>query len=59
MADKSLDEVMENIPKEDRYVWRYSAICDCIGAANCTGGLRMNGYTKNDWEIWVQKNPEN
>lgn len=54
----TIDAFMENMPKDWRYRWCESKRCYCLGGANCSGGLRARGFTKEDWQKWVDKNPK-
>jgi hypothetical protein len=41
-----------------RYRWCAGGICACMGAANCSGQLMASGVTFEEWNSWVQVNPD-
>lgn len=56
--NKSLNSHMNTLPLDWKYRWCESDVCACLGAANCSGGLIKNGFTKEQWQEWVNKNPQ-
>jgi len=44
---------------ESSYSWCENTLCACVGAANCSGALSENLYTKKDWILWKNKNELN
>jgi hypothetical protein len=53
----SIDSLLQDMHESWRYRWCGGGWCACMGAANCSGGLSSHGFTKEDWEAWVAKNP--
>lgn len=54
-----IDRIMKKMPASWRYSWCNQGLaCQCIGAANCSGGAAMAGFNKKDWEDWVSRHPE-
>jgi len=51
--------IMNKMPLEWCYKWCENRICCCLGCANVSGGLTKNGFTKQDWQKWVNENPKN
>lgn len=43
---------------ESSYRWCDSMLCACAGAANCSGQLSSYLYTKRDWILWKEQNPQ-
>jgi hypothetical protein len=54
---KSISELLKNAG-ETKYRWCESFACGCVGAANCSGRLSDNLYTKNEWILWKHDNKE-
>lgn len=53
---KTIDEYMAEMPEGWRARWCGGGICACMGAANCSGGLRAKGFTQADWQDWKKRN---
>jgi len=53
---KDINDFMMAMPESWRLNWCNGGICGCVGAANCSGGLTGNGFTKEDWEKWKIEN---
>lgn len=52
-------EAILAVPEYWRHRWCNSGgPCACMGAANCSGGLSGQGYTHEQWQEWVEKNPD-
>lgn len=49
---------MEKMPEEWRYRWCKARLCCCLGCANVAGKLIKLGFTEQDWEDWVKRNPK-
>lgn len=44
--------------REDaRYRWCESNLCACMGCANGPGGITAAGFTREDWQAWVDAHP--
>lgn len=54
----SFEEAILAVPESWRYRWCSSGPCACMGGANCSGGLRGLGFTFEQWQEWVAKNPD-
>jgi hypothetical protein len=54
----SIEIVMNRMQPDWKYRWCESNACGCMGCANRSGGLNVLGYSKEDWEEWVSKNPK-
>lgn len=56
----SFEEAILAIPESWRYRWCNAgpSPCACMGGANCSGGLRGKGFTQEQWQEWVSKNPD-
>lgn len=52
-----LHDIMLAMPSHWRYFWCGADICGCLGCANASGGVRAAGFTQEDWQQWVDKNP--
>jgi hypothetical protein len=52
------DEAIMAMPEHWRYRWCGGGPCGCMGAANCSGGMSGKGFTHEQWEEWVSKNPD-
>lgn len=55
--EQQLDRVMASMQENWRYYWCESGACGCLGCANGSGQLLSLGFSKKDWETWVQNNP--
>lgn len=55
---KTIDEVMQEIDPAYRYNWCDNQLgeCFCRGCVNYT--VYMAGFNREDWEEWVNKNPQ-
>jgi hypothetical protein len=42
--------LLRAMPEEWRHRWCESGPCACIGAANCSGGLRKAGVTREQYD---------
>lgn len=51
----NLYDVMLTIPYPHRYRWCTACICGCMGCAN--KHVINNGFTKRQWEEWVEHHP--
>lgn len=49
---------IQDVHESWRYRWCGSGACGCMGAANCSGGMSGRGYTHEEWQEWVAKNPD-
>lgn len=54
----SFEEAILAMPEHWRYRWCSSGPCACMGGANCSGGLRAKGFTFEQWQEWVNENPD-
>ena len=52
-----INDYMDAMPPDDRYNWCEADQCHCLGCANNSGGLLAAGFTKADWQAWVDENP--
>lgn len=53
-----VDDLMTRCHKDWRYRWcpaSRSNPCACVGAANCSGNLAVNGVTQIEWLDWVER----
>lgn len=55
---EKFNQLMAAMPASWRYSWCSKVNCDCLGAANCAGGVEKAGFNKQHWEYWVKQNPE-
>ena len=54
MTDKKpIDEVMQAMPESWRTYWCEAEVCACMGGANCSGQLKRLGYSKQEWQQWI------
>lgn len=51
-----LDLLMLRMHPAERLSWCEAQACACVGAANCSGGLLDKGYSKADWQKWLDNN---
>lgn len=54
----NINEIMLSMPLEWRYRWCESKACCCLGCVNRAGGIEAQGFTKEDWLEWVNRNPK-
>jgi hypothetical protein len=46
---------MRHLPLDHALRWCESELCACAGAANCSGGLRKRGVSKDEWQEWWKR----
>lgn len=51
-----LDKLMNDMPEDWRSRWCGSEVCACMGCANVSGGIALKGYSKADWQLWLEEN---
>ncbi|MBI6882387.1 hypothetical protein [Pseudomonas putida] len=54
---QTFEEAILDVPEPHRYRWCQSGPCACMGGANCSGGMSRKGFTHEQWQEWVAKNP--
>ncbi len=50
----NINEAMKDIPKYARYKWCEEKACLCVGCVNVSGALIAKGFTKEDWQEWME-----
>ena len=54
----TIDKFMETVPLRWRYHWCNAEICCCLGCINKATKFFQHGFTKEDWQKWVERNPK-
>jgi hypothetical protein len=49
-----LDDIMNSLPGDWQLRWCSSNLCACMGGSNCSGGLWKYGYTREEWQKWLE-----
>ena len=57
MTKPTLDSLMRGMEASWRKNWCSGGMCGCLGCANGSGRLMQFGYTKAEWQAWVDANP--
>ena len=56
-----VDAFMEKLSPSWRYRWcepKPDSWCGCRGCVNGSGRIKQSGFTKEDWQDWVDRNPQ-
>lgn len=51
----TLNICMKHIKYDDRYKWSSGGVCASMSSTNMV--VLSNGFSKADWEVWVEKHP--